>query len=89
MLQNEWKPNILDRLYQIMFKIIILSQIGADRYQKNHFRNTTFVPPLESCAVELKESKSNEISVLRHSFIGADERKLSMMEVNYRRTRPK
>ena len=39
--------------------------------------------------VELKESKSNEISVLRHSFIGADERKLSMMEVNYRRTRPK
>ena len=40
-------------------------------------------------AVELKESKSNEISVLRHSFIGADERKLSKMEVNYRRTRPK
>ena len=51
MLQNEWQPTILDRLYQIMFKIIILSQIGADRYQKNHFRNTTFVPPLESCAV--------------------------------------
>ena len=40
-------------------------------------------------AVELKESKSNEISVLRHSFIVADVRKLSMMEVDYRRTRPK
>ena len=26
--------NILDRLYQIMFKIINLSQIGADIYQK-------------------------------------------------------
>ena len=34
MLQNEWKSNILDRLYQIMIKIIILSQVGADRYQK-------------------------------------------------------
>ena len=34
MLQNEWQPNILDKLHQIMVKIIILSQIGADRYQK-------------------------------------------------------
>jgi len=33
-LQNEWQSNILDRLYKIMFKIIVLSQIGADRYQK-------------------------------------------------------
>ena len=37
MLQNEWQPNILDKLRQIMFKIIILSQIGADRYQKHIF----------------------------------------------------
>ena len=28
-----------------MFKIIILSQIGADIYKKTNFRNTTFVPP--------------------------------------------
>ena len=31
-LQNEWQSNILDRLYQIMLKIIILSQIRADTY---------------------------------------------------------
>ena len=34
MMENEWQSNILVRLYQIMFKINILSQIGADRYQK-------------------------------------------------------
>ena len=53
MLQNEWQPNILDILYQIIFKIIILSQIGADRYKKTNFRNTTFVSPLESCGLGL------------------------------------
>ena len=53
MLQNEWQPNILDRLYQIMFKIIILSQIGADRYQKTYFRNTTFV---DNCLVPKRDS---------------------------------
>ena len=31
--ENEWQSNILVRLYQIIFKIIILSQIGADKYQ--------------------------------------------------------
>ena len=36
-LQNEWQSIILVRLYQIMLKIIILSQIGADRYQKPIF----------------------------------------------------
>ena len=45
MLQNEWQPNILDRLYQIMFKIIILSQIGADRYQKHIFEILLLSPP--------------------------------------------
>ena len=44
-LQNEWQPNILDRLYQIMFKIIILSQIGADRYQKHIFEILLLSPP--------------------------------------------
>jgi hypothetical protein len=44
-LQNEWQPNILDRLYQIMFKIIILSQIGADRYQKHIFKILLLSPP--------------------------------------------
>ena len=46
MLPNEWQPNILDRLYQIMFKIIILSQIGADRYQKLIFEILLLSPPL-------------------------------------------
>ena len=45
MLQNEWQPNILDRLYQIMFKIIIRSQIGADRYQKPIFEIVLLSPP--------------------------------------------
>ena len=46
MLQNEWQSNILDRLYQIMLKIIILSWIGADIYQKLIFEiPCTFVPP--------------------------------------------
>ena len=45
MLQNEWQPNILDRLYQIMFKIIILSQIGTDRYQKHIFEILLLSPP--------------------------------------------
>ena len=31
---NQQQSNILDRLYQIMFKIIILSQIWVDKYQK-------------------------------------------------------
>ena len=44
-LQNEWQLNILDRLYQIMFKIIILSQIGADRYQKHIFEILLLSPP--------------------------------------------
>ena len=45
MLQNEWQPNILDRLYQIMFKIIILSQIVTDRYQKHIFEILLLSPP--------------------------------------------
>ena len=51
-LQNQQQSNILDRLYQIMFRIIVLSQIGADKYKKTRFRNTTFPPlftKLESC----------------------------------------
>ena len=34
-----------------MFKITILSQIGAERYQKLIFEITTFVPSLENCAM--------------------------------------
>ena len=49
MLQNELQPTILDKLYQIMFKIIILSQIGADRYQK-HIFEIILLSPLENCA---------------------------------------
>ena len=48
MLQNELQPNILDKLYQIMFKIIILSQIGADRYQ-THIFEIILLSPLENC----------------------------------------
>jgi hypothetical protein len=47
-LQNEWQSNILDRLYQIMFKIII-------GYHKLIFEvplsPLSLVPPLENCAV--------------------------------------
>ena len=50
-LQNQQKSKILDRLHQIMFKIIILCQIGADRYQKLIFEILLFVPPLEICAL--------------------------------------
>ena len=45
MLQNECQTNILLKLYQIMFKIIILSQIGADRYQKLIFEILLLSPP--------------------------------------------
>ena len=45
-LQNQQKSNILDRLHQIMFKIIILCQIGADRYQKLIFEILLLSPPL-------------------------------------------
>ena len=31
--QNEWQSIVLDKLYQIMFKLIILSQIRAIRHQ--------------------------------------------------------
>ena len=51
MLQTEWQPNILDRLYQIIFKMIILSQIGADKYKKQIFELLLLSPPLESCAL--------------------------------------
>ena len=45
-LQDEWQSNVLDRLYQIMIKIIVLSWNGADRYQKIIFDiHITFVPP--------------------------------------------
>ena len=44
-LQNQQQSNILDRLYQIMFKTIILSQIGADRYQKLIFEIIFLSPP--------------------------------------------
>ena len=44
-LQNEWQSSILVRLYPIMFKIIILSQIGADRYQKQIFEVLLLSPP--------------------------------------------
>ena len=37
MLQNEWQLNILDRLYQIIFEMIILSRIGTDRYRNRIF----------------------------------------------------
>ena len=47
-LQNEWQLNISDTLHQIMFKIIILSQIGSDRYQKLIFKYF-FPPPGELC----------------------------------------
>ena len=54
-LQNQPKSKILDRLHQIMFKIIILCQIGAGRYQKLIFEILLLSPPLftklESCAV--------------------------------------
>ena len=43
---------IEDRIYQIMFKSIILSQIDAHRHQKLIFLNTIFVPPLENCALQ-------------------------------------
>ena len=55
-LQNEWQTNILDRLYQIMFKIIILSQIGADRYQK-HIFEIILLSPLENCALHSVQGK--------------------------------
>ena len=45
MLQNEWESNILDRLYHILFKIIILSQIGGDGYQKLIFETLLLSPP--------------------------------------------
>ena len=45
MLQNEWQLQSLDRLYQIIFKIFILSQIGADRYQKLIFKILLLSPP--------------------------------------------
>ena len=37
MLQNEWQLHILDRLYQIIFEMIILSRIGTDRYRNRIF----------------------------------------------------
>ena len=49
MLQNEWQPSVLDKLYQITFKIIILRQIGAYRYQK-HIFEIILLSPLENCA---------------------------------------
>ena len=57
MLQNEWQPNILDRLYQIMFKIIILSQIGADRYQKHIFEILLLSAPWR--AVQGRQDRQN------------------------------
>ena len=45
-LQNEWQSNILVRLYQIMFKISIVSQIGADRYKKLILEILLLSPPL-------------------------------------------
>ena len=51
MLQNEWQSNILVRLYQIMLKIIVLSQIGADRYQKHIFEMILLSPLGELCTI--------------------------------------
>ena len=61
MLQNEWQPNILDILYQIMFKITILSQIGADRYQKHIFKIVLLSPPPPWRAVHCSFSIQLEI----------------------------
>ena len=66
MLQNDWQPNILDRLYQIIFKIIILSQIGADRYQKHIFEILLLSPPWR--AVPWRHVNSGDIIVLRFVF---------------------
>ena len=52
MVQNECQPNILDRLHQIMFKIIILSHLELIDI-KNTFSKYYFCPPLgELCSAK-------------------------------------
>ena len=64
-LQNQQKSNILDRLHQIMFKIIILSQIGADRYQKLIFEILLLSPPLgELCPGHFKTIYRRQIHIV-------------------------
>ena len=52
-LQNEWQSNILDKSYQIMFKILILGQIEADRCQKLIFEILLLSPPWRAVPLKL------------------------------------
>ena len=66
MLQNECQSNILVRLHQIMFKIIILSQIGDDRYQKLIFEILLLSPPPlgELCPGHFKTIYRQQIDIV-------------------------
>ena len=63
MLQNERQPNILDRLHQIMLKIIILSQIGADRYQKHIFEILLLSPPWSVVQCDIMQQISSVLVI--------------------------
>ena len=69
MLQNEWQLSILVRLYPIMFKIIILSQIGADRYKKLIFEILILSPPWRTVQVGGGADNAHLIKLVPTKFL--------------------